>query len=95
MHTEQPHQIAVEETEDRRQRQKTQCKRPETMQEREKTRDKRQETRDKPSEIKDESSGIGLANVRRRLELLYPDQHELKIDEKEDSYLVELTIKHI
>jgi two-component system LytT family sensor kinase len=47
------------------------------------------------SEIKDESSGIGLANVRRRLELLYPDQHELKIDEKEDSYLVELTIKHI
>ena len=46
-------------------------------------------------EIKDESSGIGLANVRRRLELLYPDQHELKIDEKEDSYLVELTIKHI
>ena len=47
------------------------------------------------SEIKDESSGIGLANVRRRLELLYPDQHELKIDEKKDSYLVELTIKHI
>ena len=46
-------------------------------------------------EIKDESSGIGLANVRRRLELLYPDQHELKIDEMEDSYLVELTIKHI
>jgi len=47
------------------------------------------------SEIKDESSGIGLANVRRRLELLYPDQHELNIHEKEDSYLVELTIKHI
>jgi LytS/YehU family sensor histidine kinase len=47
------------------------------------------------SEIKDESSGIGLANVRRRLELLYPDQHELNIHEKEDSYLVELTIRHI
>ena len=47
------------------------------------------------SEIKDESSGIGLANVRRRLELLYPDQHTLNIHEKEDSYLVELTIKHI
>lgn len=47
------------------------------------------------SEIKDESSGIGLANVRRRLELLYPEKHELNIHEKEDSYLVELTIKHI
>jgi LytS/YehU family sensor histidine kinase len=47
------------------------------------------------SEIKDESSGIGLANVRRRLELLYPNQHELNIHEKDDSYLVELTIKHI
>lgn len=46
------------------------------------------------SEIKDESSGIGLANVRRRLELLYPDQHELNIQEKEDRYLVELKIKH-
>lgn len=47
------------------------------------------------SEIKDESSGIGLANVRRRLELLYPDQHTFNIHEKEDSYLIELTIKHI
>jgi hypothetical protein len=47
------------------------------------------------SEIKDESSGIGLANVRRRLELLYPDQHALNIHEKEDSYLIELKIKHI
>jgi LytS/YehU family sensor histidine kinase len=46
------------------------------------------------SEIKDESSGIGLVNVRRRLELLYPDQHELNIHEKEDSYLIELKIKH-
>lgn len=46
------------------------------------------------SEKKDESSGIGLANVRRRLELLYPDQHELKIEEKADSYLIELKIKH-
>ena len=46
------------------------------------------------SEIKDESSGIGLANVRRRLELLYPNQHELDIVEKENSYLIELKIKH-
>lgn len=46
------------------------------------------------SEIKDESSGIGLANVRRRLELLYPDQHELRIQENEGRYLVELKIKH-
>jgi two-component system LytT family sensor kinase len=46
------------------------------------------------SEKKDENSGIGLANVRRRLELLYPDKHELTIHEKADSYHIELKIKH-
>jgi LytS/YehU family sensor histidine kinase len=47
-----------------------------------------------PTEKKDESSGIGLTNVKRRLELLYPDQHELKISDKDHMYIVELMIKH-
>ena len=39
------------------------------------------------------SSGIGLVNVKRRLSLLYPDKHRLKIDpDKEGSYIVELEI---
>ncbi len=46
------------------------------------------------TEKKDESSGIGLTNVRRRLELLYPQMHELTITEKDNTYLVDLLIKH-
>lgn len=38
-------------------------------------------------------SGIGLQNVKRRLELLYPDKHELKITDKDDIYRVELRLK--
>ena len=45
-------------------------------------------------EKKDDSSGIGLANVRRRLELLYPDTHTLSIHEEADTYQIELVIKH-
>ena len=42
---------------------------------------------------KDEnSSGIGLANIRRRLKLLYPDSHELNIAEDENLFFVSLTI---
>jgi len=37
--------------------------------------------------------GIGLNNVKRRLELLYPDKHELQINEREDIYKVDLTLK--
>jgi two-component system LytT family sensor kinase len=37
--------------------------------------------------------GIGLNNVKRRLELLYPEKHELLINNKEDSYKVDLTLK--
>lgn len=39
------------------------------------------------------ASGIGLNNVRRRLNLLYPDQYDLKIEASEDSYLVVLKLK--
>lgn len=38
------------------------------------------------------STGIGLNNVRRRLELLYPDNHSLEINETIEVYSVTLTI---
>lgn len=37
-------------------------------------------------------SGVGLANVRRRLELLYPRRHELAVHETEDEYRVDLAV---
>jgi two-component system LytT family sensor kinase len=36
--------------------------------------------------------GIGIENVRRRLELLYPSQHRLNIIEEEEVYIVNLKI---
>lgn len=36
--------------------------------------------------------GIGLTNVKRRLELLYPNQYEFEIHESESSYLVVLKL---
>jgi sensor histidine kinase YesM len=39
------------------------------------------------------SGGIGLANVKRRLELLYPQKHELKTWEQDGWFDVSLTIK--
>ncbi|MEY2792268.1 MAG: hypothetical protein RJA76_260 [Bacteroidota bacterium] len=43
-------------------------------------------------EKKDDSSGIGLTNVKRRLELLHPN-HELSIKENEKEFIVELVIR--
>ncbi len=36
--------------------------------------------------------GIGLVNVRRRLDLLYPQRHTLRIDEHDRTYAVHLTL---
>ncbi|MCD9015847.1 sensor histidine kinase [Parachryseolinea silvisoli] len=48
-----------------------------------------------PSEIKDASSGIGLQNVKRRLDLLYKDHYTLNIyATKENWFITELTISH-
>lgn len=40
----------------------------------------------------DTDKNIGLTNVKRRLELFFPDKYELKILEEEDSFLVKLNI---
>lgn len=37
--------------------------------------------------------GIGLNNVKRRLELLYPGKHELHIEDKSDFYKINFTLK--
>ncbi|OBQ56352.1 histidine kinase [Tamlana sp. s12] len=37
--------------------------------------------------------GIGLKNVKKRLELLYPDAHQLKINEHDNFYQIHLTLK--
>jgi LytS/YehU family sensor histidine kinase len=39
------------------------------------------------------SKGIGLQNARKRLELLYPNKYILKIDEKDKTYSVNLTLQ--
>lgn len=43
--------------------------------------------------VKDRGKGVGIANVQRRLELLYPDRHKLEIKDGGDSYAVSLIIK--
>ena len=42
--------------------------------------------------FKDPSSGIGLKNVKRRLELLYPQKHQLTIQEEESNFSVDLNL---
>lgn len=48
----------------------------------------------KPGVIPQENnnSGIGLKNVRKRLELLYPGRHQLAIHDEDESFTVTLTI---
>tara|TARA_R110002073_G_scaffold145532_5_gene297702 strand:- start:2520 stop:3572 length:1053 start_codon:yes stop_codon:yes gene_type:complete len=40
----------------------------------------------------DSPSGIGLENIKKRLEMLYQEKHELKIEQKENQFMVELII---
>ncbi len=42
--------------------------------------------------INHRSGGIGLQNVQRRLDLLYPEQYELSIDNHPETYIVQLKI---
>lgn len=45
-----------------------------------------------PAEIKKEFGGIGLKNIKKRLQLLYPNQHILNIQTLENSFRIELKI---
>lgn len=49
----------------------------------------------KPKNIKHETvqGGIGLWNVRKRLDILYPNRHKLEIQNTEDTYIVNLSIQ--
>jgi len=40
----------------------------------------------------EQKTGIGLNNVKRRLELLYPGKHELKITDSENTFTVQLNL---
>lgn len=40
-----------------------------------------------------ENKGIGLANVKRRLDLLYPDSHTLEVESNENEFSVSLRMK--
>lgn len=46
----------------------------------------------KSEKMKDEISGIGIENVKKRLEILYPKKYELKITETEIDFTVDLKI---
>ncbi len=40
----------------------------------------------------EQASGLGIANTKRRLELLYPERHLLQIDNQETGFTVTLTL---
>jgi two-component system, LytTR family, sensor kinase len=41
---------------------------------------------------KDEASGVGLNNVKRRLEIIYPGRHTLNIKEENSTFIVTLSV---
>jgi two-component system LytT family sensor kinase len=49
-----------------------------------------------PSTIQTEpkAGGIGLENLKRRLDLLYPGKHSLKLDKKGHSFIAELKVRY-
>ena len=42
---------------------------------------------------KDKKGGVGLENIDKRLELIYPQKHQLSIEKKEDVFSVDLEIE--
>lgn len=49
----------------------------------------------KRSNLLEETGGIGLPNVQKRLQLLYPDQHSLDITKTDEVFKVELKISNL
>ncbi|MEJ0034026.1 MAG: histidine kinase [Bacteroidota bacterium] len=47
----------------------------------------------KNNTAKPPQSGLGLVNVKKRLDLLYPKAHELRISENDETYVVTLTLQ--
>jgi len=45
------------------------------------------------SPLEHATGGIGIRNVKRRLDLVYPDRHSLEVQKKESNYSVSLQIK--
>lgn len=54
---------------------------------------KNSQTQSKEKSALDKNSGFGLANVRKRLELLYPGEHILEIENNTDFYSLRLQLK--
>ncbi len=48
---------------------------------------------DELTELSEKTGGIGLENVQKRLELLYPENHKLNIDRETNRFLVKLDIQ--
>ena len=48
---------------------------------------------DQYAEVKDKTSGIGLTNVRRRLNLLYGNNHRLEVSKKDGWFITSLQLK--
>jgi hypothetical protein len=48
-----------------------------------------------PPEVMDTQGGFGLANVRKRLQLLYPQQHSFEIESSDTHFKVELKIDQL
>lgn len=46
----------------------------------------------KEKDLEEGKSGIGLQNAKKRLDLMYPEKHQLKIEETKEQYSVELTL---
>ena len=46
-------------------------------------------------EVSSEHGGLGMKNLKRRLELLYPENHRLVIDHRDGIHMVELSISNL
>ena len=52
-------------------------------------------TKDAFVNTSEKSSGLGIANTKRRLEILYPDRHRLHISNQDDHYEVTLALSNV